>query len=103
MAETAPTQSTRGMRYFAASVAAVICPTSPHSEKKMAANETIAAFDARCSSLDSRGQSEFRHSTSATLRKLIAVIVATSGDGNFEIAFPTTTARPIFAMNAVAI
>src|SRR6266404_8226234 len=103
MAETAPTQTTSGMRYFAANVAAVICPTSPHSEKKIAANETMAAFDARCFLSEFRGRSDFRHSANATPRKLIAVMVATRGLGNFEMASPTSTATPILAMKAIAM
>src|SRR5207249_9343814 len=103
MAETAPTQTTSGMRYFAASVAAVICPTSPHSEKKIAANETMAALCARCLSLDSQGRSDFRQSTNATVKKLIAVMVATRDLGNFAIALPTKTATPTLAVNARAI
>src|SRR5207249_3538288 len=103
MAETAPTQTTSGMRYLAASVAAVICPTSPHSEKKIAANDIIAAFEARWLSLDSRGRSDFRQSATATPRKLSAVIVATRDRGNFEIASPIITANPILDMNAVAM
>jgi hypothetical protein len=39
----------------------------------------------------------------ATLRKLIAVMLATSTGGNREIASPTITATPIFAMKAAAI
>jgi predicted permease len=43
IAATAPSHTYTGARNVAASVAAVTCPTSPHSEKKIAANDTIAA------------------------------------------------------------
>ena len=48
--------------YRAAIVAAVICPMSPHSEKKIAANETSAPLAAGSSFLLSPVFSGFRHS-----------------------------------------
>ena len=47
IAATAPIQTSSGDPKRAAMVAAVICPTSPHSEKKIAAKETIAALAKR--------------------------------------------------------
>ena len=44
MALTAPAHTISGVPKRAAMVAAVICPTSPHSEKKIAANDTIAGL-----------------------------------------------------------
>src|SRR5436305_928712 len=46
IAATAPIHTISGAPNLAAMVAAVIWPTSPHSEKKMAAKETMAACDA---------------------------------------------------------
>ena len=51
MAATAPIQTTKGTPNLADRVAAVTWPTSPHSEKKMAAKETTAAREAGCSTL----------------------------------------------------
>src|SRR5579871_6363699 len=57
----------RSAANFAAIAAAVTCPTSPHSEKKIAANETIAAFPAGVSSfLCSFATIGFRHTVYAT-------------------------------------
>src|SRR2546426_6767733 len=99
MAETAPTQTTSGMRYFAAIVAVVICPTSPHSEKKIAAKETIAARDAGYSLFESR-LSGFRHNTSAMAKKLMAVMAPTTSGGSLAMALPKITAAPLFALKA---
>ena len=44
IAETAPIQTPTGEAKRAAMVAAVICPTSPHSEKRIAAKEIIAVL-----------------------------------------------------------
>src|ERR1039458_1204873 len=103
IALTAPSQTTTGDGNRAAIVAAVICPMSPHSEKNIAANETIAALDAPCSSFDSSRATGFRQTTYATPRKLVVVTAATSRGGRREITSPTATATPIFAMNAIAI
>jgi hypothetical protein len=47
--------------------------------------------------------SGFRQSTTATLRKLTALMEATSNGGKVEMALPTITATPIFAMKATTI
>jgi hypothetical protein len=81
----------------------VTWPTSPHSEKKIAANETIAALLAVWFLSFAVGWSGFRQSAKATPRKLIAVMLATKIGGSREIAWPTRTATAIFAMKAAAI
>src|ERR1017187_3409926 len=102
IAATAPIHTSRSaFENFNAIPAAVSCPTSPHSEKKMAANDTPTARDAGYC-LISR-LSGFRHSTMAIATKLIAVIAATSQGGRCEMNLLTYTATPIFSMNARAM
>src|ERR1051325_5911007 len=101
MADTAPSQTTSGDEKRAAMVAAVIWPTSPHSEKKIAAKETMAALDAPCVSFVSLGVTGLRQTVYATPRKLVVVTAATSSGGRCEIASPMATATAIFAMNAI--
>src|ERR1017187_2796246 len=102
IAATAPTHTSRSaFGNFNAIPAAVSCPTSPHSEKKMAANDTPTARDAGYC-LISR-LSGFRHSTMAIAIKLIAVIKATSHGGRCEMNLLTYTATPIFNINARAM
>src|SRR5580704_5421861 len=105
MAPTAPSHTDQGQpAYWAAMLAAVIWPTSPHSEKKMAANDTSAARDAGYSFCFTSLLSGLRQSTYAMAQKLMAVSAATTGRGrNVEIALPSNTATPIFAMNATTI
>src|ERR1700739_1480522 len=62
---------------FAAMVAAVIWPTSPHSEKKTAEKETSAALGADTSFCDAR-RASLRQTAMATPMKLVMVTVATS-------------------------
>src|SRR6476661_4435145 len=103
MAATAPIQTIKGTPNFADRVAAVTWPTSPHSEKKMAAKETMNAREAGCSTLRTSRVSGLRHRTTAIAKKLIAVMAATTNGGNVEIALPTRTATAILAMNAKVI
>src|SRR5712691_3449540 len=93
IADTAPIHTTRGVPNFAAMLAAVIWPTSPHSEKKIAAKDTSTARDAgysfsRSCSFNSR-LSGLRQRAYAMAKKLIVVIAATSRRGRVEIALPT--------------
>src|SRR5580700_2803231 len=106
MAPTAPSQTDQGQPlYWAAILAAVIWPTSPHSEKKMAANDTNAARDAGYSFFSFTSLvSGLRQSTYAMAQKLMAVRAATTGRGKkVEMALPSSTATAIFAMNATAM
>ena len=98
-------QTTNGDENLAAIVAAVSCPTSPHSDKNTAANATRAPFDNASSffTLGWSGFIGFRHSVQAIPMKLSAVIVATIGRGSRAMASPTATATAIFAMNAAVI
>ena len=83
IAATAAIHTTYGDPNLADIVAAVICPTSPHSEKKIATNDNIAALPARLSfSYDSRS-SGFRHNVIASPTKLKVVTPATNGGGSF--------------------
>src|ERR1700722_13687610 len=87
IASTAPSQTMYGHEPVASGLAidlaviaaAVTCPTSPHSEKKIAANDTMAALPALESSLlwafATRG---LRHTVYATPMKLSPVTHATS-------------------------
>src|SRR5689334_2311241 len=102
IAATAPIHTSKGAPKRAAMVAAVICPTSPHSEKKMAAKETITARDAGYSFLASR-LSGLRHRANAMAKKLTAVMAATSSGGSVDMAFPTSTATAILAIKATTI
>src|SRR5262249_35270709 len=102
MAATAPHQTSSGAPKRAAIVAAVIWPTSPHSEKKIAAKETIAAREGGYSFFSSR-LSGFRQSANAMAKKLTVVTAATSSGGSVEIALPIKTATAILAMNATSI
>ena len=74
-------------------VAAVIWPTSPHSEKKIAAKETIAALGAETSLCAAR-RSSLRHTVIATPMKLAIVMQATSQAGSFEMIRPPAPPRP---------
>src|SRR5277367_2488189 len=103
IAATAPAQTTTGWWKFAAMVAAVICPTSPHSEKKIAAKDTMAAREARSSFWLASRFTGFRHTVIARPMKLMLVSVATNSGGSFDIAFPTATATAILAMNATSM
>src|ERR1039458_7543187 len=99
MAETAPAQTSHGAPKRATMVAAVIWPTSPHSEKKMAAKETRKARWAGYSFLDSF-LSGLRQRTKAMAKKLTVVRAATKSGGSWEMALPTRTATAILAMKA---
>src|ERR1035437_3305140 len=110
IASTAPNQTMSGHGIVApggecdrvAMAAAVTCPTSPHSEKKIAANDTSAALPAVWSSfLCFLATIGLRHTAYATPRKLRPVTPATSSGGRCEICSPTATATAIFAMNAI--
>src|SRR5262245_15718961 len=100
IAVTAPSHTTMMEPNRAATVAAVICPTSPHSEKKITAKETTSALPAPSSRSAAAGTSGLRHNVYATQRKLVVVTAATIVRGRFEIACPTNTAAPIFAATA---
>src|SRR5438445_6859077 len=102
IALTAPSQTQSGSPNRAAIVTAVICPTSPHSEKKIAAKETITALEEGYS-FSASFLSAFRQIAKAMIKKLMAVIDATRRDGNLAMALPTNTATPILAMNAMVI
>src|SRR5580698_5258603 len=97
MAPTAPNQTNHGAPpHWAAILAAVIWPTSPHSEKKIAANDTNAAREAGYSLFLTSLLSGLRQRTYAMAQKLMAVSAATTGRGkNVEIALPSSTATPI--------
>ena len=103
IAATAPNHTITGDPFSAAIVAAVICPTSPHSEKKIVAKETIAAFDAVCCIRDSFRSTGFRQRAIATPMKLMLVTAATRSGGKFRMALPTATATPIFIMKATTM
>ena len=72
MAATAPIQTSSGAPKRAAMVAAVICPTSPHSEKKIAAKETMAARAERPSFSEDVRSTGLRQSVMAIPMKLSA-------------------------------
>src|ERR1035441_1895155 len=94
IAATAPIHTSRSaFGNFNAIPAAVSWPTSPHSEKKMAAKDTPTARDAGYC-LISR-LSGLRQSTKAIAKKLTAVIAATSHGGRCEMNLLTYTATPI--------
>lgn len=87
-APTAPSQTLTSARYlegcptenFAADVAAVIWPTSPHSEKKTAEKATKAPLNTLGGGVSREGFG-FNQSTVATPKKLIAVTPATMKRG----------------------
>src|ERR1039458_10464704 len=85
MAETAPAQTSHGAPKRATMVAAVIWPTSPHSEKKMAAKETRKARCAGYSFLDDSFLSGLRQMTKAMAKKLTAVRAATNSGGSWGV------------------
>src|SRR5580700_4326214 len=83
IAPTAANHTIHGAPGFAtAIVAAVICPTSPHSEKKIAAKDIIIAFERPLSLRPSDLWMSFRHSAIATPMKLSIVIEATHRGGS---------------------
>src|ERR1035437_6708475 len=103
IAATAPHHTNRGAAgNLSAIPAAVSWPTSPHSEKKMAAKDTVTAREAGYSFFCSRW-SGFRHSTIAMATKLSAVIAATNRGDKCEMNLLIQTATPIFNMNANAM
>src|SRR5712691_2250922 len=75
IALTAPSQTQSGSPNRAAIVTAVICPTSPHSEKKIAAKEIRKAREEGYS-FSASFLSGFRQMAKAMRKKLMAVIDA---------------------------
>lgn len=82
IAAEAPIHTIMGTPKRAAIAAAVTCPTSPHSEKKIAAKEKMAAFEAAVSRFFSDVSTGLNHKAIAIAMKLALERAATKRGGN---------------------
>ena len=102
-ARVAAIHTRSGNRYLTVNVAAMIWPTSPHSENRMAANAVSAALEKfRLCWAIVVSRSSFRRNqmTRAVMKKVIVLVMVSRFVGSSVIACPTSTAIAILIMKA---
>ena len=101
-ARVAPRKTTNGARYRAVRVAVMICPMSPHSEKRMDANGTNNALGEWLSYPRSAGALLLRLNQiiKAVRKNVTVLVVATREVGSSAITLPSRIAARVFMAKA---